>query len=186
MQPEIYRQAIHIVLFTLVFFLAELNRGQMALLLLLLLLVTVLLLPRFGLRHYFYRQSDQRYSVGAISYFVSLLILVLFFPDPAVIAAWAALALGDGLATILGQKSNRPKLWWNASHSLVGSAAFMVATFLGSGWALFWLVPGLGSSQILTIATVASLVGAVVESLPLKINDNISVPLAVALVVMWL
>ncbi|MCK9588892.1 MAG: hypothetical protein M0Q93_05940 [Terrimicrobiaceae bacterium] len=181
METEIKRQPIHILFFGLIIFLKYLDRWQLVLLFLFLLLVTMVFIPKSKIRHHLYRPADQKYSRGAIAYFVILIILTLAWPVHIVGAALAALALGDGFATLIGKKFNRPKLPWNKDKSLAGSLAFGIATFLGCLLAITWLGPLLPNNQVLAMALVAAVGGAIVESLPLKINDNVTVPLAVAL-----
>ena len=92
---------------------------------------------------------------------------------------------GDGLADILGRRVVSPRLPWNKGKSVVGS----LAMFIG-GWLLAVLVigiyvpagifPGTFSSYLLPISVIA-LLGMLVESLPLKDIDNLTVTIAAVL-----
>jgi len=183
MTNENFRQLVHIGLFSLVFSPFIFNRIQMAGILAVLFLLASLLVPRSKFRIWFFRSSEKKYSAGASIYFLVLIFLVLFFPLPAVIAGWSALSLGDGFATIIGLKYGQKKLPWNNKRSYAGSMAFMVSTFFGIVLTMSFLIPGLNFSYILAMALFSGLVGALIESLPLKIDDNLSVPLVVAVLV---
>ncbi|MBN1779024.1 MAG: hypothetical protein JW816_02290 [Candidatus Buchananbacteria bacterium] len=183
MKLETKRQAVHILLFLLVFSPFIFDRIQMAGILAVLFLLASLFVPRSKFRVWFFRAKEKKYSVGASVYFLVLIILVLFFPLPAIIAGWSALSLGDGLATIIGLRYGRTKLPWNKQRSFVGSIAFAIGTFVGIVLAMSFLIPTLNPSYIVLVALFGGLVGAIVESLPLKIDDNLSVPLVVAILV---
>jgi len=176
------RQAVHILLFLLAFFLKYLNRWQAALLLLVLLFVTLAVIPKMRIKSYFYRQFEHKYSQGAVLYFFVLLILVLVFPLYIVAASWAILALGDGSATLIGQYFKAKELPWNRKKTYAGSIAFAVFGTLGAFILLKWMLPDLSANTALFWGLKAALVAAIVESLPLRINDNVSVTVVSALV----
>ena len=179
---ETKRQGIHIILFVLAFLLKYLARWQMAGLLLLLLFFTVFLVPRLKLRAHLYRQVENYYSSGAVLYFLVLIVLVLIFPLPVVAAAWAILALGDGTATLVGKNFKVKELPWNRNKSYAGTAAFLFFGTIGCMILLNWMLPDLNFPFLLSLSLKTTVVAALVESLPWKINDNISVPIASALV----
>ncbi len=115
-------------------------------------------------------------------YFLVLLILVLVFPLPIVAASWAILALGDGTATLIGRNFKVKELPWNKDKSYAGSSAFLIFGTIGSMILLGWMLPTLSFNFIFFLSLKTVIVAAVVESLPWKFNDNISVPVASALV----
>ena len=185
MPKEEIRQAIHISLFLLAFFLKYLNRFQAALLLLLLLFISVVLVPKMKVRSFLYRNLEQRYSLGGITYFLVLLVLVLIFPAYIVAASWAILALGDGAATLIGKNFKAKELPWNKNKSYFGSFAFLIFGTLGAFILLKWMMPEMNGNDAFWLGFRTSIVAAIVESLPLKINDNVSVAITSA-VVMYL
>jgi len=82
----------------------------------------------------------------------------------AAISVILILALGDGLATYIGTIYGRHKLPWNRGKTLEGTAGFAA----GAIWALVAMpIP-------ITILIVVS--ATIVESLPLKVNDNLALP----------
>ncbi|VVB66080.1 Undecaprenyl-diphosphatase [Candidatus Gugararchaeum adminiculabundum] len=118
-----------------------------------------------GIFHTFEREGVLPGS-GTLWYLVGLLAIVSFAKSPAMgIGLVLIIGIGDGFSSIIGVNWGNHKLPWNPKKSLEGSAAFFV-TALSS--AIF-------ISPLFAIAL--SFLGAVVESLPLKIDDNVSVSL---------
>ena len=87
----------------------------------------------------------------------------------AAIAVIIILAMGDGLATFMGSSYGRHKLPWNESKTFEGTVGF-AAGAMGA----FMVLPTVG---ILAIVLLSS----IIESLPLKVNDNIVLPVAASL-----
>ncbi|NUM25697.1 MAG: hypothetical protein HUU49_03700 [Candidatus Buchananbacteria bacterium] len=186
MFKEEKRQAVHILLLVFAFSLKYLNRTTAALLLFGFLLVVLFIVPRLRGRHHFYRREDKKYSQGAVNYFLVLLVLVLVFPFEVVAASWGILALGDGMATLVGKNFKTQELAWNRNKSYIGSVAFILFGTVGAYVLLRWMSPDLTTLFVLGVSFKAATVSAIVESLPWKIDDNISVPLVSAVVVSWL
>jgi dolichol kinase len=94
-----------------------------------------------------------------------LFALGLLKNDPAaVICVILILGLGDGLSTYAGTTYGKHKLPWNRSKSLEGSIGF----FAGAICTMF-VMPEMATFIVVAIA-------AIVESLPIKLNDNITLP----------
>jgi dolichol kinase len=93
---------------------------------------------------------------------------------------------GDGLADIFGRKWGKVKVPWNSGKSLSGSLGMLLG-----GWVLSVLILGIFSaarvfslpiqSYLLPITLIA-VVGTLVESLPLKDIDNITVTLSAVII----
>jgi uncharacterized protein (TIGR00297 family) len=168
------------------------------------LVFNALLLPRVGGRQ-LYRPVDHErgFPVGILLYPLSVLLLMLAFPSRLDIAAaaWGILAFGDGAATLVGRwasgsnaetaglaERNNVRLPWNHDKSIAGTLAFIV--FGGAaGVALAWWVrpavtplPPLAFTIAAPLA--AAILAALVETIPVRLDDNISVPLTAALV-LW-
>jgi uncharacterized protein (TIGR00297 family) len=124
---------------------------------------------------------------GVWLYSFSVLMLLLIFPHrlEVVAGAWGILAFGDGFATLAGKGIGGPRLPWNSRKTWVGSAVFFAAGALG-GAAFWWWVASSAPVQtpsfrrILLISACSALGCAIVESLSLKLNDNLSVPFLAA------
>ncbi len=149
----------------------------------------LVVLPRLG-RESLYRPSDaaRGYPLGILFYPLSVLLLILAFPKrlDIVAAAWGILAFGDGAATIVGRRCGGPRLPWNPQKTLAGSTAFVAAGGLG-GVLLAWWTRGAVSplpplAFVIGAPVFAAVVSALVESIPVRLDDNISVPISAGIV----
>ncbi|MBI3291080.1 hypothetical protein HYZ76_02240 [Candidatus Falkowbacteria bacterium] len=186
MFKEEKRQSIHILFFLGAFLLKYLNKWQAVLLILLILFIIVFLLPELKVRSHVYRLNEKRYSRGAVYYFLILLVLVIIFPLEIVAITWAILALGDGTATLLGQHFKARELFWNKNKTYVGSLSFVIFASLGAFILIRWMYPEISGGAAFLVGLKTALVAAVVESLPLRLNDNISVSLVSAIILSFL
>jgi phytol kinase len=134
------------------------------------------------------RSGDRREILrGPLLYGIVFVILTLVYwkTSPIGILALMLMCGGDGLADILGRRVISPLLPWNKGKSVVGS----LGMFIG-GWLLVVLVigiyipagifPGPLTRYLLPISVI-SLLGMLVESLPIKDIDNLTVTLAAIL-----
>jgi uncharacterized protein (TIGR00297 family) len=141
--------------------------------------------------HALARGNDPRLPSSALCYALGVLLLLVTFPTrPDLVGcAWGMLAAGDGAATIAGRAWGRVRWSWNRHKSIAGTVTFIVA---GSamGFTLAWLLrPYVAgpppSLSFLTLATItAALVSAFVETIPIRLDDNVSVPAAAGLI-LW-
>jgi uncharacterized protein (TIGR00297 family) len=151
--------------------------------------VCALMLP--GLPgHALTRGHDPRLPAAVMFYTLGVLLLVVTFPArPDLVASgWGILAAGDGAATLAGRRWGGWHWPWNRDKTSIGSAAFVVAgTVMGFvlAWALRGFVAPPPSLVFLLVATLAAaVVAAVVETLPIRLDDNLSVA-AAATLVLW-
>jgi uncharacterized protein (TIGR00297 family) len=164
-------------------------------------LFNLLVLPRIGGRR-LYRPVDEArgFPLGILLYPLSVLLLILVFPTRPDIAAaaWGILALGDGAATLVGQaitlnakpaKTAMNQLPWNRDKSVAGTLAFVACGGVGGVALAWWTRPAVTPppSMLFTIAApfAAALAAGLIETLPVRLDDNVSVPTAAA-VVLWL
>ena len=82
----------------------------------------------------------------------------------AAISVILMLALGDGLATFVGTSYGRHKLPWNRIKTWEGTIGFLC------GAVCAWFVLPIPETILIAISA------AIIESLPLKVNDNIILP----------
>jgi uncharacterized protein (TIGR00297 family) len=144
------------------------------------------------------RETDKRgIRAGVLYYPLAILCLILVFRQHLlfVAAAWGVMAFGDGFATLAGKRFGGPRLPWNQEKTWSGLVAFVVFGATGavalSVW--FWMMaapPSIIESTphrnfTLWAPIVAAIVAGLVETIPIKLDDNISVP-ATAGAVMWL
>ena len=112
-------------------------------------------------------------------YPVSVLVLILVYRHhmEIVAAAWAIMALGDGMASVIGQAFGGPLLPWNREKTWSGFLGFVGAGTLGAYVLTRWVNPALPADGVLRVCAATALVGALVETVPIRLDDNVSVPL---------
>ncbi len=131
------------------------------------------------------RTGDRREILyGPLFYGIVFVVMTLIYwkDTPTGMVALMLMCGGDGLADITGRGFKSPRLPWNNGKSVAGSAGMFVG-----GWALaafiIWIFVLAGVftgpfvSYLMPI-TIIALAGTVVESLPFKDVDNITVTLA--------
>jgi dolichol kinase len=117
------------------------------------------------------RERDQDFpGRGALRFFIgALLTLLIFRNTPEIVAAGIiVLALGDSASTLGGVAYGRHKIPYNREKSIEGSVSGFGVAFIG----LLILAP-----FSIVISACASLIGMAVESLPLGVDDNLTVPI---------
>jgi len=143
------------------------------------LLFNVFLLPRFAVD--LRKRPDQTSSAwtGVVLYPISVLVLILLYRHHLHIAAsaWAILALGDGMASMAGESLRGPSLPWNREKTWSGFVAFTIAGAAGAYVLARWVAPALPVEKVFIVSVAGALVGALVESVPIRLDDNVSVPL---------
>lgn len=126
-------------------------------------------------------EEGSHWSAGILVYPATVLALILLFRHRLEIAAasWGLLAAGDAAASIAGRSFSPAPLPWNRDKSWAGFFGYLLAGFVAAGWLLFWVAPGkFPGFAVLLLAFVGALAGAIVESLPTKLDDNATAPLA--------
>ncbi|MDP6459366.1 MAG: SEC59/DGK1/VTE5 family protein [Candidatus Hydrothermarchaeota archaeon] len=109
---------------------------------------------------------------GALMFLVgSTITLVLFSFNIAIVAASiAVLAMGDSFSTLAGKRLSRHRIPYNKKKSLEGSLFGFIAAFVGAWVLVSW-----------PIALAGAMGGMLSESLPLRVDDNLIIPIAAAL-----
>ena len=130
------------------------------------------------------------FAPGIVFYPASVLLLLLLLPGrpDIVAAAWGIMAAGDGAATLVGRRSRGARVPWNRDKSLAGSVAFVVAGGAAGSFLGWWCRPPVMPPPYewfsLAAPIVAAIAAAAVETVPIKLDDNLSVPSSAALT-MW-
>lgn len=151
----------------------------------------VFVLPRVGGRRLF-RPADvaRGYPAGILFYPIAVLLLIVVFPDRPDIAAgaWGIMAFGDGAATIAGRRIGGPPIPWNREKTVAGSVAFVIAGGAAGAWLAWWcrpaVIPPPYAWFALAAPPVAAVAAALVETIPIRLDDNLSVP-ASAAAILW-
>ena len=89
---------------------------------------------------------------GIVIYPVSVLVLILLYRNNMhiVAAAWAIMALGDGMASIAGETLRGPALKWNPGKTWWGLLGFVVAGSAGAYLLTRWSSPSLPVGKAFT------------------------------------
>jgi len=135
------------------------------------------------------RTGDRREILrGPLIYGIVFVALTLIFwrDSPIGMTALMLMCGGDGIADIVGRRVPSPKLPWSREKSWAGSASVLAGGFVLSAFILWIYVaarvfPGPFSACLVPLAILA-LTASAVESLPFRDVDNLTVPLAAALV----
>lgn len=116
-----------------------------------------------------YERSGERPLMGAITFYIGATVAAAAFSEPVAAAAIAVLALADAASTVVGFYLGRHKLPVNPKKSWEGSATFALISF---AVLLFFVSP--------FRAFLTAWIAMTIETLP-RIDDNISIPLTVGL-----
>jgi dolichol kinase len=126
-------------------------------------------------------RPSERYRVNSATIYLLALILICYvFPKPAVEAAILVLGLGDPIASLVGKRFGKRKLYLDKSWA--GSLAFFATAFAAVGAWVALTQPELGLVRVAAVAGAMALVGAVTELFSTRIDDNFSIPVACAAV----
>lgn len=113
---------------------------------------------------------------GATMMCVAAALCVALFSAGVAAIAVAMQQTGDAAAALVGRKLGRVR-WPGSPKSVEGSVAFAVVAAL-TGWAF---ASAFGADVTLVQIAAGAVVAALVEVLPIPVNDNLRVPLAAAL-----
>ncbi len=144
--------------------------------------VNGVILPRTTLAKDMYR-SGEGWTGGIVLYPATIAFLFAIYREATlpIAVAWVVLACGDPAAAFFGQRTSGESLPWNGAKTWNGLLAFVV--FACPPGILVCLQQNLAWGESLALAMVASLTGALVESVPWRLADNFAIGQSVALVV---
>ncbi|HEX2832261.1 MAG TPA: DUF92 domain-containing protein [Thermoanaerobaculia bacterium] len=127
-------------------------------------------------------RHERGYDAGIVLYPIAVLLLVVLFRERLVFAAiaWAFLAFGDGVATLAGKSFPIARLPWHREKSWGGLLGFLIAAYASGLAVAYWM-----DYRAPFVLLIAALAAAITESLPLGVDDNVTVPAAasVALII---
>ncbi|WP_437322677.1 diacylglycerol/polyprenol kinase family protein [Sorangium sp. So ce381] len=120
----------------------------------------------------------ERYRVNSSTWYVTaLFLLALFGTRLSQSLAVVVLAVADPAAALIGRRFGRTRL--RDGRSLEGTLAFFAAGAL-SALAVMWALGPASLSSRLLLAAVAGLAGAATELFSTRMDDNFTIPVAVA------
>jgi len=122
------------------------------------------------------RAEEEVRESAMIPYAIAVLLTILTVPKPAALIAVYTLAMADPLAAVVGIRWGRRRVAKN--RTLEGSLAFFGSTLVVAVGVLAesTAAPGL---TIAAAAFTIALAAAICELLPLRIDDNLTIPLFV-------
>ncbi|KAM9951753.1 hypothetical protein ACTFIT_002436 [Dictyostelium discoideum] len=122
--------------------------------------------------------SPRELLLGPLSYgiIISLLTMIFWF-SPISIITIGVLCLGDGFAAIFGLKYGTKRIPYNREKTLIGSLAFFICSFIGTFILLTLLQDRLLYPSIVLAPSLfwVCLISTLIESLPLRDWDNITI-----------
>ena len=126
----------------------------------------------FFFRHFskFLRESEKGKLSGTPWYVLGVLCAAALYPLPVAVYAVMFLACGDVAATTVGEKWGSVK-FPGSVKSVQGSAAFFLAAFIAGLVIRSYFFPA-----SLSAIAAGAFTAALVEVLPIKINDNLTIP----------
>ena len=123
----------------------------------------------------------RRLTSGFVLYPLVVVGLLLAFGSrlDIVAAAWGILAAGDGMATIIGRRYPIRPIAWNRSKSLGGSLALVVFGGAAGVFLAWWcrdtVIPPAYAWFPFVAPVLAAIAAAAVETIPISMDDNVSV-----------
>jgi len=109
---------------------------------------------------------------GASNVLISALLCVIIFPKVIAINAFTILIISDTTSALIGRRFGRHRF---LAKSLEGSLAFFISAIL-----VILVAPKIDRLPMeYIIGFIAAAIGTVVEALPIRIDDNLSVPISV-------
>ena len=125
----------------------------------------------------FFRAEEHLRESAMTPYAIAILLTILTFPKPVALTAIYTLAIADPLSAVVGIRFGRHRVV--PGKSLEGSGAFFVATGVIAYSVLTWALPGSAAAGRIEASVAVGLFGALSESLPIRLDDNLTIPLAV-------
>jgi len=129
-------------------------------------------------RKYFFgrvlREEEGETFMGSTFFLFSTILTILLFPKPIAIASLLILILADTAAALVGKGIGRIRI---LGKTLEGSAAFFFTALL-----IVWIYPALNRFS----GSVAALGATLIEILPIRLNDNLTIPLTAGAIMFFL
>jgi dolichol kinase len=129
-------------------------------------------------RKYFFgrvlREEEKPTLMGSTYFLFSTILTILLFPKSIAIASLFILILADTAAALVGRGIGRISIF---GKTLEGSLAFFFSSLL-----IVWIYPNLNRFS----GGLAALGATVIEILPIKVNDNLTIPLVAGAIMFFL
>ena len=124
------------------------------------------------------RKDESNWMHAVLGYMVPIGVALILFPGRSEFGLMTLqiLALGDGSATLGGMMLGGRRLPWNRKKTVSGLVCFTIVGSMAATYS-YWgeARPGVPILTAFMICGVAALCAAIVESLPIRSNDNLRV-----------
>lgn len=124
-----------------------------------------------------FRAEERLKESAGVPYAMALLLTILSFPKPIALVGIMTLAISDPLSAIVGITKGKHK--WGKGKSVEGSAAFFLSSFL-INWGVLSVFAEATVGKIVGISLLGSLLISAFELIPLRLDDNLTLPLVSA------
>lgn len=128
----------------------------------------------FMMRPHEINSNDKKFS-GATYVLLGAILTLSFFSKPIAIYAFTTLIIGDAFAALVGKSFGKHKVF-NLSKTWEGMLAFFITSLIAS-----YFISGLSWQ----VKLIGAYIATVVEVLPLKIDDNLTIPIISAAVMFF-
>jgi dolichol kinase len=120
------------------------------------------------------REEEGKAFMGSTYFLFSTILTILLFPKPIAISSLLILILADTAAALVGKGIGRVQI---LGKTLEGSMAFFFTALL-----IVWIYPNLNRFS----GSFAALGAALIELLPIRLNDNLTIPLTAGAIMFFL
>lgn len=131
---------------------------------------------------YLLRAEEQLKESAGMPFVMGLLLTLLSFPKVVALCAIFTLAIADPMSAIIGIRFGKNKIF--KRKSLEGSAAFFISTFCII-MIVFNTLYLHDFFMVAVLGLIVSIVMTGLELIPLRIDDNLTIPIATGLIT-WL
>lgn len=122
------------------------------------------------------RAEEEVREAAMTPFVIAVLLTLVTVPKLAALVAIYTLAVADPLAAIVGIRFGRRRIAHN--RTLEGSLAFFTASVAVAGLVFHWGTAA-SASTIAAVSAAIGIVAAGCELLPLRIDDNLTIPIVV-------
>jgi phosphoserine phosphatase/dolichol kinase len=119
------------------------------------------------------------FITAPIFFAMGIILALIIFPPPISYASIAIFTLGDSFASLFGRKMGNHVFPYNKGKKIEGTLFGFL--FASTGASVF-IGPAMSLSRVL----LAAASGMIMESLPTPVNDNLTIPLAAGLTLLFL
>lgn len=129
---------------------------------------------------YLFRAEEQLKESAGVPYVMGVLLTLISFPKVVALVAIYTLAVADPLSAIIGIRFGKTKVV--EGKSVEGSLAFFGASFVITFLVFFWWTSYLQImlGTIILLSFLVAFLGSLFEMIPLRIDDNLTIPLFTA------